>query len=543
MAGEGAKSGGPLQLDSKDWDKLLGEGEGEGAEPLSLVVVPGKSPQAKEMDENVSNNQLVSDLRNMTDKQLQQSADRIRKILPTLSLTLKDGGEKLKRSLQLHEDELRRRRLLPLQKSDDGGCKKLIQHHDQNCNGVSDDLREQPPSSLSPALSFSTCFSSKFDRKQTDSTTFKVFEKELSTLNPCGRQKMETQLPSLSSSRQKRGLSSKESPFQSLGSPLLNVDNVPLSNGYKRERRRSARLQASNSPKRIKETVVLVDEELEVEETAAQTNKLNQCKNTRIYYPSRDDPVSVETICYSDLDCLAPQAYLSSTIMNFYIRYLQVEGLTSKATESESCNYHFFNTYFYEKLKEALGEKDIENSFAKLRRWWKRIYIFEKAYVLIPIHENLHWSLVIICIPDVEDRSGPIMLHLDSLGLHSSRSIFSNIKSFLIEEWKFLRKREVPLDLPIADTVWENLSNRIDERIVQVPQQGNDYDCGLFVLFFMKRFIEEAPDRLKKKDLARFGKKWFNPEEASSLRQSIRSLLKEKFKNANDEEQLLDLGL
>ena len=114
MAGEGAKSGGPLQLDSKDWDKL--GGAGEGAEPLSLVVVPGKSPQAKEMDEKVSNNQLVSDLRNMTDEQLQQSADRIRKILPTLSLTLKDGGEKLKRSLQLHEDELRLRRLLPLQK-------------------------------------------------------------------------------------------------------------------------------------------------------------------------------------------------------------------------------------------------------------------------------------------------------------------------------------------------------------------------------------------------------------------------------------------
>ena len=112
MAGEGVKSRGPLQSDSKDWDKLLGE----GAEPLSLVVVPGKSPQAKEMDEKVSNNQLVSDLQNMTDEQLQQSADRIRRILPTLSLTLKDGGEKLKRSLQLHEDELRRRRLLPLQK-------------------------------------------------------------------------------------------------------------------------------------------------------------------------------------------------------------------------------------------------------------------------------------------------------------------------------------------------------------------------------------------------------------------------------------------
>lgn len=35
----------------------------------------------------------------------------------------------------------------------------------------------------------------------------------------------------------------------------------------------------------------------------------------------------------------------------------------------------------------------------------------------------------------------------------------------------------------------------------QVPQQKNEYDCGLFVLYFIKRFMEEAPERLKKKDL------------------------------------------
>jgi hypothetical protein len=37
---------------------------------------------------------------------------------------------------------------------------------------------------------------------------------------------------------------------------------------------------------------------------------------------------------------------------------------------------------------------------------------------------------------------------------------------------------------------------------LQVPQQKNEYDCGLFVLYFIQRFMEEAPERLKKKDLA-----------------------------------------
>ena len=36
----------------------------------------------------------------------------------------------------------------------------------------------------------------------------------------------------------------------------------------------------------------------------------------------------------------------------------------------------------------------------------------------------------------------------------------------------------------------------------QVPQQENGYDCGLFALFYMEHFIQEAPDRFCRKDLS-----------------------------------------
>ena len=39
-----------------------------------------------------------------------------------------------------------------------------------------------------------------------------------------------------------------------------------------------------------------------------------------------------------------------------------------------------------------------------------------------------HWSLVIICMPDKEDKLGVILLHLDSLKLHSNKLLFRNIK-------------------------------------------------------------------------------------------------------------------
>lgn len=104
----------------------------------------------------------------------------------------------------------------------------------------------------------------------------------------------------------------------------------------------------------------------------------------------------------------------------------------------------------------------------------------------------------------------------------------------MVEEWKFLRQGEVP-DLPISDKIWENLPRRIGENIIEVPQQRNEYDCGLFVLFFMERFIEEVHRRLKREDFTMFGQRWFKPEEASCLRMKIRRILEEEFKNATEE--------
>lgn len=102
------------------------------------------------------------------------------------------------------------------------------------------------------------------------------------------------------------------------------------------------------------------------------------------------------------------------------------------------------------------------------------------------------------------------------------------------EEWKYLNQEADSADLPIADRIWKHLPRRIEEKVIAVPQQKNDYDCGLFVLFFMERFIEEAPERLKKKDLAMFGKQWFKPEEASGLRVKIRNLLMKELQNASE---------
>lgn len=177
------------------------------------------------------------------------------------------------------------------------------------------------------------------------------------------------------------------------------------------------------------------------------------------------------------------------------------------------------------------------SNFLKLRRWWKGVDIFQKAYIFLPVHGDLHWSLVIICIPSKEDELGPIILHLDSLGLHPSSQIFKTTSGYLKEEWNYINQNAPQMDPPFSDGIWKRLPRKIQKERIKVPQQKNEYDCGLFVLYFMERFIREAPERLRKEeDLHRFNRKWFKPEEASGLRQRVQNLLLEEFESARLED-------
>ncbi|XP_059308499.1 ubiquitin-like-specific protease 1D isoform X6 [Lycium ferocissimum] len=469
-----------------DWDELINNNDDP---PAELVVTSAIKHQQFTMDgeEGISHLSIT---------ELIDKIARLKKSLSSnIGARLPDGGQKLKANIKLHEDELERRKRVGSQ-------------------------------------------------KQAESKPANAFQEELYALNPCDRKStLNNQFSKRK--RHKRESLSQEAHYKfpvDNGEQVLNVDLKGRDSSSRcseesiticfSEKTKASQARSSYTRRHANgEAVVLVDEgEPDAIKETEQVDQVVERKVTKIYYPSRVDPESVE-ICCSDMESLAPEAYLSSTIMNFYIRYLQKTKLHADVDA-----YHFFNTYFYQKLKEAVLTKQNEKeaSFVRLRRWWKGVNIFEKAYIFLPIHEDLHWSLVIICIPDKEDQLGPILLHLDSLGLHSSESLFATIRKFLVQEWKFLRQGEVPA-LPISDKIWENLPRRINENIIPVPQQRNEYDCGLFVLFFMERFIEQVHGRLKKKDFAMFGRRWFKPEEASCLRMKIRCILKIEFKNASED--------
>lgn len=528
----------PLDLDS-NWDVIMGRDDGE---PPPLVIVkntPQPQPQPTPSQRE--------DFASISDKKLEEQIERNKIHVMKLGPTLPDKGEKLQLTIKAMEEELDQRKHRRPAQMDVAECEKHRNSTASNGFGQKD-ASSQVKNSKSQ---FSTIFSRKME-ENTDCRVGNAFDKELTTLGHCNRQNMKSNGRSWKKRKQNIQSSSRQLPFQCATSISLNGERRGPANGDQKGKASSAHLLHHNSenfstntskkkddcrvlpsngsrPRKDPTVVVLDEDEPQLGTTELAKELAEHMKDAKISYPSRDDPASVE-IAYKDMDCLAPEAFLTSPIMNFYIRYIRLQASpANKAT----CDYHFFNTFFYKKLEQAISYKgsDKESFFVKFRRWWKGVNIFEKAYILIPIHDDLHWSLVIICFPDKKDDSGPIILHLDSLGFHRSSTVFSNIKSYLKEEWRYMNQ-EVPTDFPIPDRIWKHLDRRIEDKIIAVPQQKNDYDCGLFVLFFMERFIQEAPERLKKRDLAMFGKKWFRPEEASDLRKKIRAILMDEFQNA-----------
>ncbi|CAN6343733.1 unnamed protein product [Urochloa humidicola] len=313
-------------------------------------------------------------------------------------------------------------------------------------------------------------------------------------------------------------------------------------------KRRKEQLQNLSSAYRRKvQDVVQLDDEDTQTEGEVNCEMSDRRNEPKIYYPSRDDPEAVE-LTSSDIECLDPGAFLSSPVINYYIQYIKKTRLNCDGCRNK---FYIFNTYFYGKLEEALyltsKEEEEEalyhrqGDFSKLRRWWKGVNIFDRAYIIMPIHGTAHWSLVIICMPEKESISGPIILHLDSLELHHSNKILNTVKRYLEKEWQHLKKNP-SLETSVLET-WGDLPSNIHKQKVQVPQQYNGYDCGIFMLYYIERFIRDAPERFTIDKLKMFNCGWFKPEDASDLRLRIRELLLEEFESARLDDVMSDAAV
>uniref|UniRef100_A0A667XXJ7 SUMO specific peptidase 5 n=1 Tax=Myripristis murdjan TaxID=586833 RepID=A0A667XXJ7_9TELE len=164
------------------------------------------------------------------------------------------------------------------------------------------------------------------------------------------------------------------------------------------------------------------------------------------------------TLSLEDLGTLEEQNWLNDQVINMY------GELIMEATQHK---VHFFNSFFHKQLA-AKGYEGV-------KRWTKKVDLFSKWLLLVPIHLEIHWSLITV------DMATKTISYYDSQGIVFKHTI--DVCSLAV----------------VADCDCLSLQG--------IPQQKNDSDCGVFVLEYCRRLSVKQPLRFSQEDMPHIRKR------------------------------------
>ncbi|KAF9907814.1 hypothetical protein EC991_010506 [Linnemannia zychae] len=122
-----------------------------------------------------------------------------------------------------------------------------------------------------------------------------------------------------------------------------------------------------------------------------------QAEETLFVYPYTASPKSKSiAVGAEDVLRLGDGEFLNDTIIEFGLKY----ALTNMESKNKALSeqVYIFNTFFYQRLL-AKPAKGATSSYNSIKSWTAKVDIFAKKYIIVPIHENLHWYLVVIVNP------------------------------------------------------------------------------------------------------------------------------------------------
>ena len=123
-------------------------------------------------------------------------------------------------------------------------------------------------------------------------------------------------------------------------------------------------------------------------------------------------------------------------------------------------NVYAFHSQFYESIAGL-------DKFASMRKLTKKIDMFAKKALLIPLHLNKnHWAL---CIVHFTRKK---LIYIDSLGLDGKKHL-ENVFHFMQDDY-----------FAHTNKVWEASEWSKVSLKKQVPQQKNLFDCGVYTILF-----------------------------------------------------------
>ncbi|XP_038131985.1 sentrin-specific protease 7-like isoform X2 [Cyprinodon tularosa] len=257
------------------------------------------------------------------------------------------------------------------------------------------------------------------------------------------------------------------------------------------------------------------------------------------------------SVTQEDLDCLEPGEFLNDVIIDFYLRYLVLEGVSGTVAQRT----HVFSSFFYKQLsrRRAAGESDAPSvvdrhaRHQRVKTWTRHVDIFTKDFLFVPVNQEAHWFLVVVCFPGLEDvrieefsggaeraagkadlrsqrppcsllgcqrrtvTQRPCILVMDSLKLSYHDGVCRLIRDYLQVEWE-ARRKTPRLFSP----------DSMKSCSCRVPQQDNSSDCGLYLLQYAECFLQNPVVHF---DLPPLLQNWFPRQQVRQKREEIRSLI------------------
>lgn len=178
-----------------------------------------------------------------------------------------------------------------------------------------------------------------------------------------------------------------------------------------------------------------------------------------------------------DLQTLSNLNWLNDEVINFYMNLL-VERSKDPCLPSVNT----FNTFFFPKLRSS--------GYSAVRRWTKKMDIFSRDILLIPVHLGVHW-----CLSVVDFRKKAVM-YFDSMGGNNDEAC-RILFEYLQQESK--DKKGTELDT----SGWSLHSKKRNE----IPQQMNGSDCGMFTCKYADYITKDKPITFTQKHMPYFRRK------------------------------------
>jgi hypothetical protein len=193
----------------------------------------------------------------------------------------------------------------------------------------------------------------------------------------------------------------------------------------------------------------------------SQTGKLGEPWENPLAYPSNGKKRA--TVNFDDLSRLDDDEFLNDNLIAFFLRYL--EHYLEQEQPDMSKRSYFFNSYFYEKLRQKPKDKKSIINYEGVKKWTDKISLFNRDFVIVPVNENLHWYLAIICnlswfklseteqdaLDEAEIHENSLMAEKD-LATENTRDTQQSLQELSLED------RELQGDILVSDLVPESSS-------------------------------------------------------------------------------------